>query len=78
MVLPLDIHDLPNLSVHMTQILGQDEHQIWSPSSIAIGETASSNMLENFRKNGGCSAGQLTQKPNDHVSSSVVILVRLV
>lgn len=69
----LDVNEAPNLGVHVTQILGQDEHQIWGPSSITIGETASSNVLEDFGNCGGRRAGQLTEKSNDQVKNSVVI-----
>ena len=75
--LPHDILEVPNFFVHMTQMLGQDEHQTWGPSSITIGETASSNVLKDFRKYGGCCMVQLTQKLNDHVNRSVVSLIRL-
>ena len=57
-------------------MLGQDEHQIWSPSSVANGKTASSNVVENFRKRGRNRMSELTEKSDNYVNSSVVILVR--
>lgn len=68
---------MPNLFVYMTQMLGQDEHQTWGPSSFTIGETASSNVLKDLRKDGGCCMVQSTQKLNDYVNRSVVSLIRL-
>lgn len=74
--MPHDVHELQNLFVHTTHMLGQDEHHGWGSSSITSGETASSNVLKDLCKDGGCRLAQLTQKPNDNVNSSVVILMR--
>ena len=57
-------------------MLGQDEHQIWGPSSIAIGKTASSNVVENFRKSGRSRVSELTQKSDNYMNNPMVILVR--
>ena len=73
----LGIHESPYLLVNVTQMLSQDDHQLWG-SSITTGKTAFSDVLIDFREDRGGRAAQLTQESDNHANRSVVILVCLV